>query len=111
MTKKLRNKTLVISVLVFVGLVSASPSLAQEKQLKKIRWGVTSISASNWIPWLAKEAKIYEKNGLDVELILLRGSGQTSAAIIGGSIYAAPVVLPTVMLADLSGGAYGSRRS
>src|SRR5713226_2868284 len=103
MTKKLRNKTLVISVLVFVGLVSASPSLAQEKQLKKIRWGVTSISASNWIPWLAKEAKIYEKNGLDVELILLRGSGQTSAAIIGGSIYAAPVTIATVMLANLSG--------
>src|SRR5713226_4540482 len=103
MTKKLRNKTLVISVLVFVGLVSASPSLAQEKQLKKIRWGVTSLSASNWIPWLAKEAKIYEKNGLDVELILVRGSGQTSAAIIGGSIFAAPVTIATVMLANLGG--------
>src|SRR6266850_166484 len=76
---------------------------AQDKPLKKIRWGVTSISASNWIPWLAKEAKIYEKNGLDVELILLRGSGQTSVAILGGSIFAAPVTLPTVMLADLGG--------
>lgn len=76
---------------------------AQDKPLKKIYWGVTSISASNWIPWLAKEAKIYEKNGLDVELILLRGSGQTSTAILGGSIFAAPVALPTVMLADLGG--------
>lgn len=76
---------------------------AQDKPLKKIYWGVTSISASNWIPWLAKEAKIYEKNGLDVELVLLRGSGQTSTAILGGSIFAAPVALPTVMLADLSG--------
>jgi NitT/TauT family transport system substrate-binding protein len=75
----------------------------QDKPLKKINWGVTSISASNWIPWLAKEAKIYEKNGLDVELILLRGSGQTSTAILGGSIFAAPVALPTVMLADLGG--------
>ena len=76
---------------------------AQDKPLKKIRWGVISFSASNWIPWLAKEAKIYEKNGLDVELILLRGSGQTSVAILGGSIFAAPVTLPTVMLADLGG--------
>ena len=80
-----------------------SQGLAQEKPLKKINWGVTSLSAGNWIPWIAKEAKIYEKNGLDVELILLRGSGQTSAAILGGSLFAAPVVLPTVMLADLSG--------
>jgi NitT/TauT family transport system substrate-binding protein len=75
----------------------------QDKPLKKINWGVTSLSAGNWIPWLAKEAKIYEKHGLDVELILLRGSGQTSAALLGGSIFASPVALPTVMLADLSG--------
>ncbi len=79
------------------------PAQAQDKPLKKINWGVTSISASNWIPWLAKEAKIYERNGLDVELILLRGSGQTSTAILGGSLFAAPVALPTVMLADLGG--------
>ncbi|MGH7832918.1 MAG: ABC transporter substrate-binding protein [Candidatus Binatia bacterium] len=86
-----------------VSLLITLDGRAQEKGLKKLRWGVTSISASNWIPWLAKEAKIYEKNGLDVELILLRGSGQTSQAILGGSIYAAPVTLTTVMLADLSG--------
>ena len=77
--------------------------LAQDKPLKKINWGVTSLSAGNWIPWIAKEAKIYEKHGLDVQLILLRGSGQTSAALLGGSIFASPVALPTVMLADLSG--------
>ena len=95
-------RNLAIAMLVcLLGFYSQSP--AQEKPLKKINWGVTSLSAGNWIPWIAKEAKIYEKNGLDVELILLRGSGQTSAAILGGSLFAAPVVLPTVMLADLSG--------
>jgi ABC-type nitrate/sulfonate/bicarbonate transport system substrate-binding protein len=56
-----------------------------------------------WIPWLAKEAKIYERNGLNVETILLRGSGQTSQALLGGSLFAAPVALPQVMLADLTG--------
>jgi NitT/TauT family transport system substrate-binding protein len=90
--------------LAVVILFTASFGFAQDKPpLKKIRWGVTSISASNWIPWLAKEAKIYEKNGLDAELILLRGSGQTSQAILGGSIFAAPVTIATVMLANLSG--------
>src|SRR5689334_16340784 len=71
-----------------LGLIAAlapGAASAQDKPLKKIYWGVTSISASNWIPWLAKEAKIYEKYGLDPELILLKGSGQTSAAILGGS--------------------------
>ena len=70
-------------------------SPAQDKPLKKINWGVTSLSGGNWIPWIAKEAKIYEKHGLDVQLILLRGSGQTSAALLGGSIFASPVALPT----------------
>jgi NitT/TauT family transport system substrate-binding protein len=76
---------------------------AQDKQLKKISWGVTSLSASNWIPWIAKDAKIYEKHGLDVELVLVKGSGQTSSAILGGSLFAAPVAVPQVMLANLAG--------
>jgi NitT/TauT family transport system substrate-binding protein len=84
-------------------LVLATLSHAQDKSLKKIRWGVTSLSASQWIPWIAKDAKIYEKHGLDTELILLRGSGQSSQAIVGGSIFAAPVTLATVINADLSG--------
>jgi len=103
MTKRLGNKLLSLLILWFAVLLSFGVSLAQDKELKKIRWGVTSISASNWIPWIAKEAKIYDKNGLDVELILLRGSGQTSPAIISGSIFAAPVTLATVMLANLGG--------
>ncbi len=96
------SRNLAIALLIGV-FIFHSRSPAQDKPPKKINWGVTSLSAGNWIPWIAKEAKIYEKNGLDVELILLRGSGQTSAAILGGSLFAAPVVLPTVMLADLSG--------
>src|SRR4051794_12868722 len=85
-----------------VGLWLA-PAHSQVKTLRKINWGVTSLSASNWIPWIAKDAKIYEKNGLEVELILVKGSGQTSTSILGGSLFAAPVALPTVMLADLGG--------
>ena len=99
---RLLPRFLVVALLLFIDSIHSS-SLAQDRSLKKINWGVTSLSAGNWIPWIAKEAKIYEKYGLDVELILLRGSGQTSAALLGGSIFASPVALPTVMLADLSG--------
>jgi NitT/TauT family transport system substrate-binding protein len=90
-------------VAVLCSVLVAPQGFAQSKGLKKINWGVTSLSASNWIPWVAKDAKIYEKNGLDIELILVKGSGQTSTAILGGSLYGAPVALPTVMLADLGG--------
>jgi NitT/TauT family transport system substrate-binding protein len=91
------------SALIISLLVLYSTAVAQERPLKKITWGMTALTASMWIPWLAKEARIYEKNGLDVEIILLRGSGQSSQALLGGSLFAAPVALPQVMLADLNG--------
>ena len=97
------NALEVATALLFCLSLVGTPTIAQDKPLKKINWGVTSLSGGNWIPWIAKEARIYEKHGLDVELILLRGSGQTSAALLGGSIFASPVALPTMMLADLSG--------
>jgi NitT/TauT family transport system substrate-binding protein len=103
MTNKLRNRKFLLTIGLFVVLLSASANNAQDKPLKKISWGVTSLSASNWIPWIAKEAKIYEKHGLDVELILVKGSGQTSTAILGGSLFAAPVAVPQVMMALLAG--------
>jgi NitT/TauT family transport system substrate-binding protein len=90
--------------LMLVAVFSALSVHAQDKGLKKIIWGQTSISSSQWIPWIAKDAKIYEKYGLDVDIVYLRGgSGDTSKAIIAGSIYAAPVTTATVMTANLSG--------
>jgi ABC-type nitrate/sulfonate/bicarbonate transport system substrate-binding protein len=100
--KKLLLKIPVVAA--FLSLV-LSPAIgeAQEAALKKVNWGQTALSASMWIPWIAKEAKIYEKNGLSVEIVLLRGSGQSSQAMMGGSLFAAPVALPQVMLANLNG--------
>ena len=102
MERALTGKVLLIA-LVAISLSRMSVAQAQDKPLKKISWGVTSLSASNWIPWIAKDAKIYEKNGLDVELVLVKGSGQTSVAILGGSLFAAPVAVPQVMMANLGG--------
>ena len=64
---------------------------------------MSTLSPNLWIPWIAKEAKIFEKNGLDVEPVLLRGSGQTSQAMVSGSLFASSVAQPAVMLADLNG--------
>jgi NitT/TauT family transport system substrate-binding protein len=101
--RKTRSGCVFLVSLIIASVVSWTAAQGQSKPLKKISWGVTSLSASNWIPWIAKDAKIYEKYGLDVELILVKGSGQTSTAILGGSLFAAPVAVPTVMLADLGG--------
>ena len=102
MTLKLKYCRFIIAVFVSF-VVLQTQGRAQEKPLKKINWGMTALSAAMWIPWLAKEAKIYQKNGLDVEIVLLRGSGQSSQALLSGSLFAAPVALPQLMLANLNG--------
>jgi NitT/TauT family transport system substrate-binding protein len=84
-------------------LLLSSYTTAAAQGLKKFHWGVTSLSASQWIPWIAKEAKLYEKYGMEAELVLLRGSGQSAQAIIGNSILGAPCTLTTVIGANLSG--------
>ena len=65
-------------------LVFAANGAAQDKPLRKIYWGVSTLSPTLWIPWIAKEAKIFERNGLDVEAVLLNGSGRTSQAMLSG---------------------------
>lgn len=92
-----------VCLTLILSLLWPSSSPAQDKGPRKFHWGVTSLSASQWIPWIAKEAKLYEKYGMEAELVLLRGSGQSAQAIIGGSILGAPCTLTTVIGANLSG--------
>jgi NitT/TauT family transport system substrate-binding protein len=101
MTKTIR-RSLFLSLTLSV-LALAAQGSAQNRPLKKIYWGVSTLSPNLWIPWIGKEAKLFEKNGLDVEPVLLRGSGQTSQAMVSGSLFASSVAQPAVMLADLNG--------
>jgi NitT/TauT family transport system substrate-binding protein len=89
--------------LVFAVILPWTYAVAQQRSPKKIYWGVSTLSPTLWIPYIAKDAKLFEKNGLDVELVLLRGSGQTSQAMVAGSLFASSVALPAVMLANLNG--------
>ncbi len=101
MTKSFPLRGLLSAVILLALLVTQSS--AQDKALKKIYYGVSTLSPNLWIPWLAKDAKLFEKNGLDVETVLLRGSGQTSQAMVSGSLFASSVASPAVMLANLNG--------
>lgn len=78
-------------------------ALSQGKALKKIRVGVPSVSTANIIIFVTKEAGLFEKHGLDAELTILRGSGEASRALIGGSLNISPIATPTVINADLAG--------
>lgn len=83
--------------------ILTQPGFSQNKPLKKIRVGVSAVSMGNIILYVMKEAKLYEKHGLDAEVITMNGSGISSKALISGGIDIAPIATPTVINANLAG--------
>ena len=98
------DRRLYISLLLLGGLlVLPDSAFAQAGSLKKIHVGVPAISMGNIIIFVAKEAKLFEKHGLDAEAVVMQGSGIVSRALVAGSVAIAPVATPTVMNAVLAG--------
>ena len=98
-----RLQSTVAVVVAIASLVLAQGGYAQSKPLRKIQVGVPSVSMGNIIIFVTKEAKLYEKHGLDAEVITMNGSGIASKALISGGIQIAPIATPTVINANLSG--------
>lgn len=97
------SNRLLLGVIFTCLLVSPSTSFAQSRALKKVQVGVPAISMGNIIIYFAKEAKIFEKYGLDVDPVAVAGSGIASKALISGSVLISPIATPTVMTAVLAG--------
>src|SRR5262245_35037500 len=88
-----------ILVYALPALILATIHLAQA-QLTKMTVGYPAIAAGHLPAWMAKEAGIFAKNGLDVQLVYFRGgtpavmallSRQTPISQVGGSIVNASV--------------------
>jgi NitT/TauT family transport system substrate-binding protein len=84
-------------------LLFAQAGFAQQKPLRKIRVGVPSVGMGNIITFVIKEGKLFEKYGLDAEVITVMGSGIGSKALISGNLDVIPIATPTVIAANLAG--------
>jgi NitT/TauT family transport system substrate-binding protein len=98
----MRSGRLVLGIALGLFLVAANLS-AQSRALRKVQVGVPAISMGNIIIYFAKDAKIYEEYGLDVDAVAVAGSGIASKALISGSVLISPIATPTVMTAVLAG--------
>jgi NitT/TauT family transport system substrate-binding protein len=92
-------------LVIFMAVLFVSPSVlfAQSRALKKVQVGVPAISMGNIIIYFTKDAKIFEKYGLDVDPVAVAGSGIASKALISGSVLISPIATPTVMTAVVAG--------
>jgi len=84
-------------------MVLPATLMAQSRGLKKVQVGVPAVSMGNIVIYFTKEAKIFEKYGLDVEPIVVAGSGIASKALISGTVQISPIATPTVINSVLSG--------
>ncbi|MGZ8423504.1 MAG: ABC transporter substrate-binding protein [Candidatus Binatia bacterium] len=99
----IRFKLISAFAAVILILALAAAGFAQNKPLKKIRVGVPSVGMGNIIIFITKEGKLFEKHGLDAEVITVMGSGIGSKALISGNLDIIPIATPTVIAANLAG--------
>jgi ABC-type nitrate/sulfonate/bicarbonate transport system substrate-binding protein len=62
----------------------------------------TTIGAMS-VLWVTKEARLFEKNGLDVELIYIAGSSTVAQAMLAKEIPISEIAIPAVVQANLAG--------
>ncbi len=77
------------------------PGAAAAQTKLKVAYPTTVGSMA--VIWVAKEAKLFEKHGLDVDLIYVAGSSRVAQAMLARDIPIAEIAIPAVIQADLSG--------
>jgi NitT/TauT family transport system substrate-binding protein len=70
---------------------------------EKLRVAYAAITAAFSIPWVAKEAGIYQRHGLDVELVYIAAGSRAVQTLVGGSIDVAAIGGPAGVDARLAG--------
>src|SRR5580765_7824830 len=74
-----------------------------EAQLTKLRVGYSAISEVDIPAWVAKETKLFEKNGPAVQLIYFTGGTTAVLALVSGEVPISQVAGPAVVNAALAG--------
>jgi len=98
MRSKLRT-----AVLLLTAALLAAPQFANPSEPKRILYGTTA-SPSHLPVWVAKDAGYFEKNGLNVEPVQIRGGSLITLAIITGDLPFSGAGAESVVAARAAGG-------
>jgi NitT/TauT family transport system substrate-binding protein len=80
----------------------AVPTTAQTK-MEKLHVGYSAQAGSLAPIWITKEAGIFKKHGLDVELLFIPGGPTAAAALLSGEVPITVVGGPAVVSSNLAG--------
>jgi NitT/TauT family transport system substrate-binding protein len=91
-------KAVILAVSLFLLLFSIASA-----QLNKITVGYSLIAAASIPAWVANESGIFRKNGLDVQLVYIRGSGMIVMALLSRETPISQVGGSAIVNASLTG--------
>ena len=84
-----------------LAVVLALSTAAHAQELKRIKIGYPAVSYNQVHIWVAKDANLFKKHGLDTEVIFFRGGQMATQALVAGD---PPIVnIGTVVQAGLQG--------
>ncbi len=98
-SRSIRSRAVLLDVALLV--VLAMPAGAQEG--RRLRAGYASLSGNITPLWAAREAGIFKKNGLDIDLIAFPAGTEGMAAIIAGEIEFLAIAGSTTASAAIGG--------
>jgi ABC-type nitrate/sulfonate/bicarbonate transport system substrate-binding protein len=89
-----------VSTLLLALIGWAAPATGQ---MHRLNVGYSAISADQLPGWVAKEAGIFQKNGLDVQLIFFTGGTTSILALVSGDVPITQVAGPGLVNSALAG--------
>ena len=93
----MRMKTVILLLAVLVAVRATT----EAQELKRIKIGYPAVSYNQVHIWVAKDAGLFKKHGLDAEVIFFRGGQMATQALVAGD---PPIVnIGTVVQAGLQG--------
>jgi NitT/TauT family transport system substrate-binding protein len=98
------NKSMLVGFFAFLmALVMAKSSLAQSSKLPQLKLAVSTATPHNTPLWVAKDKKIFDKHGVDVQMIFVMGGALVSQMLAAGEIQVAANA-PAALLSLIAGG-------
>lgn len=96
-----RFKSIILIAVAFSFCFSLKASAGEAPQ--KLRVAYAAVTAAFSLPWIAKEAGIFQRHGLDVELVYIAAGSRAVQTLVGGSIDVAAIGGPAGVDAKLAG--------
>src|SRR6266550_1527362 len=100
---KIRSLVLLTIFFIVLGPALGGAYAAESPATRKVRMAFTSLSSSMCPPWIAREAGIFNKHGLDVEVIATPTGVEGMNALIAGEVQFLQISGGTTASAALGG--------